>query len=77
MTNPNSPHAASHTTTESPACGEEAGAMDSIDKISNTIQQLTRKAQAAVGQGGSDSRFFQNTSKKGEVHELREVRLQC
>ncbi len=48
--------------------------MDPIDRISNTIQQLTRNARAAVGQGGSDSRFFQNTSKKGEVHELREVR---
>lgn len=44
-----------------------------MDQISNTIQQLTRNARAAVGQGGSDSRFFQNTSKKGEVHELREV----
>lgn len=48
--------------------------MDSIDQITNKIQQLTRNARAQLGQGGSDSRFFQNTSKKGEVHELREVR---
>ncbi|GAB5034331.1 beta-adaptin-like protein c [Nannochloropsis oceanica] len=42
--------------------------------ISSTINQITRNARAAVGQmgGGSDSRFFQNTSKKGETHELRE-----
>ena len=44
--------------------------------ISSTINQLTKQARAAVAQqvggGGSDSRFFQNTSKKGETHELRE-----
>lgn len=42
--------------------------------ISSTIKEITKQAQKAVGQAaGSDSRFFQNTSKKGETHELREV----
>lgn len=44
----------------------------SMKDIQSTINQFTRGAKAAVG---SDSRFFQNTSKKGETHELREVRL--
>ncbi len=40
--------------------------------IQNTLNQFARGARAAVG---SDARFFQNTSKKGETHELREVSL--